>query len=491
MLMTDTRQENSYRTILGRISAFGGGQVFTILVNILRGKFVAMFLGPEGMGISSLLVSATSSVQQFAGLGVNTAAMKEIASSKDNPEALRKIMTAVTWLIWATAILGCAVCAALAPLLSRWTFGNSDYTASFAILSASVALSVGSAGYLAILQGMGEVRRFSKATLVGSLAGLLTGVPLYWAFGNAGIVPAILILSATTFLFYYISYRRACRFKTGNLKLQTYAPLLRRIISFGLVLMSGTLASTLTGYLINAIVRYLGSVEDIGLYQAANSITNQYVGVVFTALAMDYFPRLSALVRDRVQMNAMVNRQAEIVMLIMTPLILLLFLTAPLVIRILLTESFLPAIPLLKWLALGVLLQGVTFPLAYIYLAKGDKKVYFWLEIVFANVLWLAASAAMFYWMSLVGLGMSLVLRTLIEISVWIAVCRRRYGFRYQAGVARSLCCCIAVALAGFMLSFVDAYWSLVVLGVLTLAAAIFACLRIRARIRAEKADQE
>ena len=46
--------ENSYSTIMKRLSAFGGVQLFNILVTLVRGKFVAMFLGPEGMGISSL-----------------------------------------------------------------------------------------------------------------------------------------------------------------------------------------------------------------------------------------------------------------------------------------------------------------------------------------------------------------------------------------------------------------------------------------------------
>lgn len=32
-----------------------------------------------------------------------------------------------------------------------------------------------------------------------------------------------------------------------------------------------------------------GSLKDVGLYQAANSITNQYVGVVFAAMGADFF----------------------------------------------------------------------------------------------------------------------------------------------------------------------------------------------------------
>lgn len=62
--------ENSYGNILKRISAFGGVQVFNILINIARGKFVALFLGPAGMGISQLLTSSTNTIQQLSSLGL-------------------------------------------------------------------------------------------------------------------------------------------------------------------------------------------------------------------------------------------------------------------------------------------------------------------------------------------------------------------------------------------------------------------------------------
>ena len=45
--MGEELKENSYRNILKRISTFGGVQLFNILVTLVRGKFVAMFLGPE------------------------------------------------------------------------------------------------------------------------------------------------------------------------------------------------------------------------------------------------------------------------------------------------------------------------------------------------------------------------------------------------------------------------------------------------------------
>ncbi len=86
--MTGVKEENSYSSILRRLSAFGGVQIFNILIGLLRGKFVALLLGPSGMGISALYTSSIAPLQQLCSLGLNLAVVKEVAANKDNPTAL-------------------------------------------------------------------------------------------------------------------------------------------------------------------------------------------------------------------------------------------------------------------------------------------------------------------------------------------------------------------------------------------------------------------
>ena len=119
--------------------------------------------------------------------------------------------------------------------------------------------------------------------------------------------------------------------------------------------------------------------------------------MIFSALALDYFPRLSSVSHDTRKLCEVVNRQAEIVILIVTPLVLLLMLTAPLVIKILLTDSFLEVTPLMRWLGFGVLVQSVSFPMGYILIAKDNRKVYIWLEVVFSNLMWIACSMGVLF----------------------------------------------------------------------------------------------
>ena len=52
-------QQSSYRQIMKATSLFGGVQIFQIIISVIRSKFVAILLGPSGMGIVGLLASTT------------------------------------------------------------------------------------------------------------------------------------------------------------------------------------------------------------------------------------------------------------------------------------------------------------------------------------------------------------------------------------------------------------------------------------------------
>lgn len=465
------RDENSYGNILRRIGAFGGVQVFNIFVSLLRGKFVALFLGPDGMGVSALYNSSAATIQQLCGLGLNLAMVKEVAAAKDSPARLRRVLSVTVRMLLATVLLGAVACAALAPLWSRLTFGDGSQTWSYVWLSLFVALSIAGAGYLALLQGLGEVKRLSKASLVGGLTGLFVGVPLYRWFGVAGIVPAMILLALSTFVFYYVGFRRvrysACRGveagavsgRDDSAAGEAARLIVRRLVSLGFILLVGSLAGTLVGYLINLYIRSEGSVEDVGLFQAANSITNQYVGLIFSALALDYFPRLSAICHDGVRLRDVVNRQTEIVMLVATPLIILLIVSAPLIIRVLFTTEFLCVIPLMRWMGFGMLVQALAFPLGYIYVAREDRRVYVWMECVWANVCWLGCTVLFYSLFGLTGLGMSLVARGVVDLGINYLICVRRYGFGYTGGAWLHVAAAMLLGGGAFLLSLFVGGW--------------------------------
>lgn len=472
--MSGVSEENSYKTILKRISAFGGVQIISILTNMVRGKFAAIFLGPAGIGLSSLFNSVAATIQQLAGLGLNTALVKETAALRHSPEHYDAVLSVAVRLIVGTSLLGAILCFLLSPLLSEWTFGSRDYTFGFMLLSIGVGFSIAGLGFFAILQGRNEVKRLIYSSLVGSLTGLVVGVPLYYFFGVQGIVPAMVAIFIATFCFYYYNFRRVVKYNHLPFEKSKHISIAKNLISLGVIFVVGQLASTLTVYLMNLYIRYMGSIEDVGLYQSATSLTSQYVAVLLSALAMDYFPRLSAASDNHDSMKMIANRQTEVIMLIVCPLTLVLIVLAPIVVQILYTKDFLPAVTLIKMLAFSVFEQALIFPLGYYFLAKNNKKVYIWLETIITNVLWIVLCLILYPLYGLIGLGIGQIIRCGIELALNFYLCHYYYSFAYSRRALGIITICSILGITGFSLSLIEdslpatiGAWSTIAAGIL------------------------
>lgn len=480
-----TQEENSYRSILKGTSVFGGLQLFQIAVNLVRGKFVAMFLGPTGMGISALFNTSGQTIQQFSQLGLNFAVVKEAAATKDDEKGLKNVVSVTGRLMFITALLGAMVCCLFAMPLSRLTFGTSDYYWQFMLLSLMIFFGVAGQGYTAVLQGLHKFKMVTGTLVVGSLAGLLIGVPLYALWGNKGIVPAMVVMAFSISMTAFIGVRKTVRKDRGPFSWSLHRPLIRRLVLMGLVLMSSEVIGVLCNYITNLFIRYFGPFEAVGLYQAANSLTNQYAGLVFMAMLLDFFPRLSAASSDNGKIRDIVNRQMEVVGLIATPLICLLILTSPLVIQILLTDSFLSIMPLMRWLGLGVLVRAVMTPMGYIAFAKDNKKLLFWLEAVFCNLLTLSLNCLFYFWFGLIGLGYALVIDCLLCLGIYYIVNRHLYGYSVNRSAFIESLLALLLGAGCFACSLItDTVVSYTAMGLITLVAIARALLVLRGKTR-------
>ena len=472
-----TTHDNSYKGILRNMSVFGGVQVLQIVAGLLRGKIAAIFLGPAGMGISALFTASSTTLQQLSSLGLQQSIVRETAAVEDKIEhepsddesdrphtqasahttELNRVIAASRFLLTLTALIGAIICLALSTPLSHWSFGSGEYIGGFMLLSVMVFFTTLANGELAILQGLHRVRRIATATIGALLIGLLSILPFYWFMGTSGIVPAMGVNAVATFLFYRYCSGREVRVTDAPpvwRSLSTYRSIIWRMVSLGVVLMAAQLLGSLSTYLLNAFVRYAGSTSDVGLHQSANSLTTQCVTLVFAAMAMEFFPRLTTVATDSAKTSLMVNRQIEVVSLVAAPIAALMILFAPLAVRIVLSEEFLTSVPLIRWMSLGILFKAIAYPPGYISFAKGDRLTFFLVEGVAGNLLMVGLSIICYHLWGLIGLGVASSATFLLFIGVYIVMTGRLYGYRPTRNVVvislsliAMLGCCFAASM--------------------------------------------
>ena len=432
-------------------SIFGGVQFINIIIQIIRSKFVAILLGPAGMGIMGLLTATTGMIGSLTNFGLGTSAVKDIAAAfeTNNLNRISVVVTVMRRLVWITGLLGLVVTAVLSSWLSQITFGNKDYALAFIWLSATLLLNQLSSGQLVLLQGMRKLKHLAKANLSGSFIGLFVTLPLYYVWGIDGIVPGII---GTSLLSLLMSWYFSGKIKIERQALsrsQTIAEG-RNMLHLGFMINLSMLFSVAASYLVRIFISHTGGVDQVGLYNAGFVIINTYVGLVFNAMGTDYYPRLSAIAHDNKLCKQAINQQAEIAILILAPILIIFLIFIKWVVILLYTKQFIAVSDMIYWAALGMFFKAASWSIAFIFLAKGASKIFFWTELT-DNIILLVFNIIGYHFGGLAGLGLSFAIYFLIYLVQIYLISNIKFQFTFDSSFLKIFIIQFGLAIAGFI----------------------------------------
>ncbi|SMC43603.1 polysaccharide transporter, PST family [Desulfocicer vacuolatum DSM 3385] len=379
--------QKSYSQILKSSSMVGGSQLIRMMIGVVSTKFAAILIGPSGVGLIGAYQSIIQLGIQLAGLGINQSGVRDVAvsSGSEDEEAVARTVSILRRMCWLTGLVGAVVLAALAVPVSQLTFGNSDHAVSLMLLSMVVLVTTIAQGQMAVIQGLRRITDLVRVQILGSTAGAVISIGLYASFGKAGIVPSLMAIALFNLGSAWWFSRKLFERSIPMSWRETFSGA-KSLLGLGAAFMVGGLATTFTAYATRAlIVRDIG-MDGLGMYQAAFSISGYVLNFVLGAMGADFYPRLAGVSEDHEEMVCLVNEQTEIGLLLATPAIVATLALAPLAINLLYSTQFAPAVDLLRWFAMGCFLRVISWPMAFIQLAKGEKYWFISSEIFF-NVL--------------------------------------------------------------------------------------------------------
>ncbi len=398
-------QKKGFSQILKATSLFGGVQVIVILFSILRTKVAAILLGPAGMGIVGLFNSTLDFFGSATNFGLATSAVRTISSqnTEDQNQNFGRTISIIQNLAWITGIVGFCVVVLLSPFLSQLIFGSEEYIWTFIFLSVILFFNQGLSGRMALIQGTRKLSLLAKITVFNSIFSVIISLPLYYFYGNEGIVPALILISLSGLL--------AVLFFSKQLSLPyvkvTFLESLNEgkgILKLGFFIGMSGFFSLASAYLLRLIINRVGTLEDVGLYNAGFAMINTYVGLVFTAMATDYYPRLSESLSDKIKFSSIVNHQMEVAILLLGPILCLFVVFINPTIIILYSKDFVLINEMLLWSALGMLFKAYGWCLGYIILTKGSSTFFLKNELI-ALFYQFFLNIAGYYFFGLKGLG--------------------------------------------------------------------------------------
>ena len=387
------------------------------------------------MGLNGLFMSGLNLIKTFSSLGISESAVRDISKAHATGDSahIGQTFTVFKRWIWITAVLGIVLTVIFSPLLSQFSFNSDKYTTSYIWLAITFIFGALSGGIYTLLRGTRQIKYLAQANIFGGLVGLLVALPIFYFYGIKGVVPAIII---TAFANYLVSiyFKNRIQFTAIKVSWKETLHIGKPMVQLGLSLTVINLLAAGIAFVLNAFISKTGTLSDVGLYNAGNAIVDGYVGMIFTAMATDYFPRLSGVIGEELKWKQLVNEQSELVLIILSIVLVLLISTTPILIRILLSKEFLGSQEFIFWAVLAIPLKGLVWVTGYVILAKGDNKLFLSIEII-ANLILLMFNLFFYKTYGLSGIGISMIASYIIFIGIMITVLKSKYGFTFSKEV--------------------------------------------------------
>ncbi len=477
-------QQSSYRQIFKATSIFGGVQVFNILISVVKSKFVALLLGPTGMGLSGLLTTTTQLIATLTNFGLGRSAVKNVAAeeSTGNETRVAIIVTVLRKLVWITGLLGMIVTVVLSPWLSELTFGNRDYTLAFIWISVTLFFQQISSGQLVVLQGLRKLQYLARANVAGSVIGLVIAVPVYYIWKLDGIVPVIIIGSLSSMLLSY-HFSRKVKIESVQLTGREIMTEGKDMLKMGLILSLNGLTVVGASYLVRIYISNTGGIDQVGLYTAGFAIITTYVGMVFSAMGTDYYPRLSAIAHDNQKAAVLINQQAELAILILAPILSFFLIFINWIVILLYSQKFIAVNEMIHWAAIGMYFRAGGWSIGFILLAKGATKIFFWNELV-GNLYLLGFNIAGYMLAGLEGLGISYLVGYVCYFIQVFFVAKVKYSFSFDKSFSKVAGIQLTIGLICFIIMrIMDAPWTYILGFLLIAASGLYSIRELEKRI--------
>ena len=428
--------EDSYRHILKYTGLFGGVQGLVILISLVRNKAMAWLLGAGGMGFNALMMSVQTFAAQATNLGLSFGAVPKLSEKYEqgNDEQLNYYVQVIRlWSIIA-AIFGLVFCVVASGLVNNVTFTWGDHTLHYAMLGVSVSMMAIAGGETAVLKATRRMGSLARVQVYGVVGAVVLSVPLYYYWEQSGVVPAIVLISAFNMLLtVWRSYRYfPPRLAFTRRHLRDGFCMIKLGVSFMLAAAIGSGAEMA----IRAFLNVEGGMVDVGFYNAAFMISITYAGMVFSSMETDYFPRLSAVNKDISATNETVNKQMEVSLLFLAPMLVGLIMLLPVLIPMLFTGDFSPMVPMAQVAVLAMYFKVLTMPVAYITLARSRSIAYLLLESLYFLALVVAVVVG-YRWQGIWGTGLALVVAHVVEYIAVNAYAYWQYSYRSTWRVAQ------------------------------------------------------
>lgn len=344
--------------------------IVKIIAGFLTSKFMAIFIGAEGMALVGNLRNFVGSVQSISILGLYKGVVKYIAQHKRDRIQLSRVLSTVFYLGFISTFVLSFLIYYNAEYINDTVFkAYNNYTYIIKILALALPFYALNMLAFAIMNGFSKYKYLIVFNIFGQVLGAVITILLIWKDRIDGALIAVAIAESIIFLITLV----------GIINRQNLAPLIKaskfsvklakKLSTYsGMAIFSAIILPIITLFIRNYIIDNVG-IEDAGYWEAMNRISKYYLMFVSTLLSLYILPRFSEIDNIKDFRKEVFNFYKTIIPIFGIGLILIYFLRH-FIVLIVLTDEFQPVEDLFFWQLLGDFVKVLSIVIAYQFLAK-------------------------------------------------------------------------------------------------------------------------
>lgn len=476
------------KRILRAAMVVGMSSLVVVALGALRHKFIAVGAGAEGVGALGILASTANLGVVVFSVGLNTSGVQSVAAAMRDGDALARVRAGLlrgsVWL----ATLGGIVAVAAGLVWSAIQPGGAFDPVIAVALGITLSSMVLSGAQLALLNGMGRVGLLAVCNSIGAVVGTIATIIALQFSGQAGIVAALAAAPLATAVCSAWFVLRS-RDRSQHVPTRVWISEFRGMASLGGMVMLGLIATSATQLGVRLWIEGRHGIAAAGQFQAVWTITTLYIGFVLSALAAEYFPRISAEAGDRRRLNRSVDVQVRVALLLAWPVLLWLIVLARFVLELLYSAEFDAATGLLRWQLVGDVLKIVGWAIAFLLLARKARVSFFIGEIMFNAAYLLGVVVLPGDGLSRLGIAYGCAYG--VYVAVLLVLAFRETGFRLSARTFLLLTMVLLLAVGtAWAMEAGSAAGAYIAAGLAAVATVVSVCLLQMMRVRERREER-
>jgi PST family polysaccharide transporter len=389
-------------------------------------------LGPENLGIYTILYNLQGIVVLLAVFGIPSATVKFVAefNIKDR-EIVEKIISTSFFLVLVITFFVSFIYFSTANFIAIRLYSEPILIVLIMVSSVTVVFTSIFSLFQSILQGLHKIEILSKLNILNSFISFPIIVYLAYSYGLLGAVVGALTYAIIRMVINFGFTYKVLKEKKVKFQFNIDKKVAKKLLNYGLPAFLSIIVVMPAFWFANTILALKSGFGQVGLFGVAQSLSSLLMFIP-SAIAIPLVPIISELhVVRPTEMSNIVSKIFKLIMLLLLPFTVTLCLFSKIIVSVIYGPAFYGAWHILFFMSIAVFLIAINSVIGNV--LSGTGKMW---EAFGINLIWMIFFVSSSYYFiniyGLIGLGFAYVLSYLIYNVVVYSYTQRKLHVKFK-----------------------------------------------------------